>query len=151
MNISEPDYEKSKGVQTLMRCNNFGDYNDFYLTLDVYLVAHIFEAFRGVCLKEYHLDPVHFFSFPNLSWEGILNTTKVELGLLSDIDMLLFCEQAIRGGINGIGASKPTTNTWKTSINLSHLCLGFSLMSHHSLPERCNSLSHVALLNGETI
>ena len=36
----------------------------------------------------------------------MLNTTKVELGLLSDIDMLLFCERAIRGGINGIGAMR---------------------------------------------
>ena len=34
----------------------------------------------------------------------MLNTTKVELGLLSDIDLLLFCERAIRGGINEIGA-----------------------------------------------
>ena len=89
-----------------MRCNNFGDYHDCYLTLDVYLLADIFEAFRGVCLKEYHLDPVHFFPAPNLSWEGMLNTTKAELGLLSDIDMLLFCERAIRGGINGIGAMR---------------------------------------------
>ena len=75
-----------------------------FLTLDVYLLADIFETFRGVCFKEYHLEPVHFFSAQNLSWEGVLNATKVELGLLSDIDMLLFCKRAIRGGINGIGA-----------------------------------------------
>ena len=61
IDISERDYEKAKEIHTLMRCNNFGDYHDFYLTLDVYLLADIFEAFRGVCLKEYHLDPVHFF------------------------------------------------------------------------------------------
>ena len=36
----------------------------------------------------------------------MLNTTKAELGLLSDIDLLLFCERAIRGGINGIGAMR---------------------------------------------
>ena len=34
----------------------------------------------------------------------MFNTTKVELGLLTYIDKLLFCERAIRGGINGIGA-----------------------------------------------
>ena len=34
----------------------------------------------------------------------MLITTKVELGVLKDIDMLLFCERAIRGGINGTGA-----------------------------------------------
>ena len=55
-------------------------------------------------MSVYDLDPVHFFSAPNLSWEAMLITTKVEIELLPDIDMLLFCENAIRGGINGIGA-----------------------------------------------
>ena len=49
------------------------------------------------------------------------------------------------------GISKPTTSTWKTSIDLSHPYLGLSFMSHHSMPERCNSHSHVAFINGETI
>ena len=34
----------------------------------------------------------------------MLITTKVEIELLPDIDMLLFCEIAIRGDISGIGA-----------------------------------------------
>ena len=137
-----------------MRCDNFGEYHVFYLTLDVYLLTAIFEAFRGGCRKEYHLGTVLVFPAPNLSWEGMLNTTKVELGLFSDIDMLLFCERAVRGGINGIGAMRhfKTNNKYmEYLINLSHPCLGLSLMSHHSLPERCNSLSHVAIINGETI
>ena len=53
-------------------------------------------------MKVYKLDPVHFFSAPNLSWDAMLMTTRVDLGLLSDIDMLFF-ERGIRGGINGIG------------------------------------------------
>ena len=52
----------------------------------------------------YKLDPNHFFSGPNLSWEAMLITPKVEIELYPDIDMLLFCENAIRGGLNGIGA-----------------------------------------------
>ena len=87
-----------------MQCKDFGDYHDLYLTLDVYLLADIFQAFRDVGVKEYQLDPALFFSAPNLSWEAMLITTKVELGVLTDIDMLLFCEPAIRGGINGTGA-----------------------------------------------
>ena len=54
-------------------------------------------------MKVYKLDPVQFFSAPNLSWDAMLITTRVDLGLLSDIDMLLFFERGIRGGINGIG------------------------------------------------
>ena len=36
----------------------------------------------------------------------MLKTTEVKLDLLSDIDMLLFCERAIRGGLNGIGEKR---------------------------------------------
>ena len=32
----------------------------------------------------------------------MLRTTELKLDLLSDIDMLLFCERAMRGGLNGI-------------------------------------------------
>ena len=79
-----------------MECKNFGDYHDLYLTLDVYLLAEIFKAFREVGLKDYRLEPALFFSAPSFSWEGMLISTKVELGLLTDIDML-FCERALRG------------------------------------------------------
>ena len=61
IDISERDYEKAKAIHILLRCNNFGEYHDFNLTLDVYLWADIFDAFRGVCLKDYQLDPVRFF------------------------------------------------------------------------------------------
>ena len=36
-------------------------------------------------------------------WESMLISTRVKLGLLQDIDMLLFFERAIRGEINGVG------------------------------------------------
>ena len=52
-------------------------------------------------MKVYKLDPVYFFSAPNLSWDAMLITTRVDLGRLSDIDILFF-ERGIRGGIKGI-------------------------------------------------
>ena len=64
-----------------MECKNFVDYHDMYLTLDVCLLADTFEVFRDVGLKEYRLHPAHFYSAPNFSWEGMLISTKVELGL----------------------------------------------------------------------
>ena len=36
----------------------------------------------------------------------MLKATKVELEFLSDVDMLLFCEKAIRGGLNGNGEKR---------------------------------------------
>ena len=48
---------------------------------------------------EYELDPAHFLSAPGLAREACLKKTKIELELLTDIDMLLMVEKGIRGGI----------------------------------------------------
>ena len=51
----------------------------------------------------------------------MLITTRAEIGLLTDIEMLLFCERAIRGGVSGIGAlrhfkaNNPDTNDCNAS------------------------------------
>ena len=63
------------------------------------LLADVFENFRGMCLKEYELDPAHFLSLPGLAWQACLKKTGVELELSTDYDMLLMVEEGIRGGI----------------------------------------------------
>ena len=103
IDISLSDYQYAIDVYNLFGCKNLGEYHDIYLKTDVLILADIFEKFRSVCLNVYKLDPSHFFSAPNLSWEAMLISTNVKLGLLEDIDMLLFFERAIRGGINGVG------------------------------------------------
>ena len=50
------------------------------------------------------LDPAHFYSAHNLSWDAMPITTGVKLELLQDIGQLLFLENRIRGRINGLGA-----------------------------------------------
>ena len=104
IDITEEMYRKAVDMYHLFKCNSFGDYHDAYLQTDVFLLADVFELFRSVCIKVYRLDPAYFYSAPNLSWDAMLVTTEVELGLLSDVDMLLFCEKAIRGRLNGVGA-----------------------------------------------
>ena len=45
------------------------------------------------------LDPVHYFMSPGLSWDTLLKKTGVELELLTDLEMDLFVERGMRGGI----------------------------------------------------
>ena len=87
-------------------CKNFGYYLMLYLKTDVILLADVFEKCRRIFDQVYGLNPCHYYSAPNISWNAMLKTTKVKLDLLSDIDMLLFCERAIRGGLNGIGEKR---------------------------------------------
>ena len=50
-------------------------------------------------MNHYSLDPAWYVSARGLAWDAALKTTKVQLELLSDSDMLLMIESGIRGGI----------------------------------------------------
>ena len=63
------------------------------------MLADVFENFRNKCIEIYDLDPAHVLSAPGLAWQACLKKTKVELELLTDIDMLLMVEKATKGGI----------------------------------------------------
>ena len=60
-----------------------------YVQNDALLLADAFENFRNKCIEMYEIDSAHFFSAPGLAWQACLKMTRVQLHLLSDIDMLL--------------------------------------------------------------
>ena len=68
---------------------------------DVLLLA-VSEKFIDTCLKFYWLDPCHYFSSPGLSWDAMLKMTGMRLEKIVDIDMYLFIEKGLRGGISYI-------------------------------------------------
>ena len=100
--ISEKDYLKAKYFWNVFKMNTMGDYHDLYLKADVLLLADVFEKFINTCLDYYGLDPCHYFNSPGLSWDAMLKMTGIELDLISDIDMQLFIEKGMRGGISYI-------------------------------------------------
>ena len=66
------------------------------------LLCDVFEKFISVCLKNYGLEPSHYYSSPELSWNSILRMSGIELEKIHDIDMHLFLEKGMRGGISYI-------------------------------------------------
>ena len=98
-NITYKDYEHVKKVWETFETKNLGEYHDLYVQCDTFLLAEVFENFRNKCIEIYQLDPAHFLSAPGLAWQVCLKKTKVELDLLTDIDMLLKVEKGTRGGI----------------------------------------------------
>ena len=100
--ISEKDYQRANNVWNEFKMKTIGDYHDLYLKTDVLLLADVFEKFIKTCLDYYELDPCHYFSSSGLSWDAMLKMTEVELELISDIEMHLFMEKGIRGGVSYI-------------------------------------------------
>ena len=56
------------------------------------------------------MDPCHYFSSPRLSWDSMLKMTKVESELINDIDIHLFIEKGMRGGISYIAKRHSKAN-----------------------------------------
>src|SRR6218665_2357335 len=97
--ITNEDYQHAQRVWKEMGCKTLGDYHDVYLKTDVLLLADVFETFRSLELKQYGLDPAHYFTLPGSSWDALLNHTGVELELLTNINQYLFVERGLRGGV----------------------------------------------------
>ena len=98
-NMTDKDYEHVKKVWEAFEIKDLGEYHDSYVQCDTFLFANVFENFRNKCIELYKLDPAHFLSEPGLAWQACLKITKVELELLTDIDMLLMIEKGARGRI----------------------------------------------------
>ena len=62
----------------------------------------VFEKYISVYLKDYGLDPCHYFSSPGLSWDAMLKMTGIQLERINNIDMHLFLEKGMRGGVSYI-------------------------------------------------
>ena len=100
--ISDEDYAHAQKVWRMFKMERFQDYHNLYNKTDVLLLADVFESFRNICIKNYKLDPAHYYTAPGLAWDACLKMTDVKLELLSDIDMLLMVEKGIRGGVSMI-------------------------------------------------
>ena len=53
-------------------------------------------------MNTYQLDPVHYFTAPGLSFDSLLKYTKIKLDYIKDVDIQLFIEKGIHGGISTI-------------------------------------------------
>ena len=74
----------------MFEIKKLGQYHGLYLKTDVLLLYDVFEKFISVCLKDYDLDPCHYYISPRLSWDAMVKMTGIELEKMHDIDAHLF-------------------------------------------------------------
>ena len=78
------------------------DYQDLCLKCGVLLLANVFEKFRNNNLKSYELCPSHYLNAPALSWDAMLNMTKVDLKLIPDPDRYMSFAKGTTDGVSHI-------------------------------------------------
>ena len=100
--ISDEEYDHVLKVWNKFEIKTMKDYHDLHLNWDVLLLGDVFEIFRNDNLKNYGLCPSHYLSAPALSWNAMLNRTKVEVELIPDTDTYIFFEKGTRVGVSYI-------------------------------------------------
>ena len=100
--INEKEYQRAINIWEVFKIKHLGEYHDLHLKKEVLLLYDVFQKFIKTCLEYYCLDPSHYFSSPGLSWDAMLKMTGIKLELISNIDMHLFIEKGMRGGISYI-------------------------------------------------
>ena len=100
--VSGGEYQRVFNVCKRFEIKNLGEYHDLYLKTDVLLLCDVFEKFIGLCLKDYGLDPCQYFSSPGLSWDAMLKMTGIRPEKINNIDVHLFLEKGMRGGVSYI-------------------------------------------------
>lgn len=133
--------EKAVYVFKTFGCKNNGDYSDLYLRTDTLLLADVFEAFRDTCMREYGLDPVNYYTLPGYAWDCCLKKSGIELEVFVDgqIDMLLFVEKCIRGGISMI------SNRYGKADNI------YTRMEENKIKDSDRKTEHIASPNEKFI
>ena len=91
--VKDADWEHGKEVfEKYCLSRTFGEYHDIYLRVDVLLLADFFEKYRKMCMANYGLEPLHYFTAPGMAWDSALKMTDVVLELITAEDQYLFLE-----------------------------------------------------------
>ena len=73
-----------------------------HLKCNALLLADVFKKFRNRCAENHDLRPSHYLSAAALTLNAMLSITKFQLNLISDVNMYLFIQKGMRGGVSYI-------------------------------------------------
>ena len=116
--FTDADYAHAKRVRKDFEIKRIGEYHDLYVQSDTLLLADVFENFWSMSLEIYELNPAHFLTASGLAFQASLKNTKVKLGLLTYINMLLNIGKVLEREYVTlfIDMQKLITNAWKIMI-----------------------------------
>ena len=92
--INEKEHEHVVKVWKKFEIKPMKGYRYLHLKCGGLLSTDVFEKFR---INRHGLCPSHYLSAPALSWDEILNMTKLELKLIPDPDIYMFFQKGTRG------------------------------------------------------
>ena len=108
--VTEEQYEHAQQMWNRYGCQTMENYTALHIKLDTVLFADVFEHFRRLAFQQYGLDPAHCRTLAGYTWQAALKLTGMQLELITDPDIFLMVESAIRGGISMVSNRLATAN-----------------------------------------
>lgn len=93
------DYNHAVKVFRNLKRATLGDYVDFYLTIDVLLLADVMEEFRKTSFERFKLDPTFYYTIASYSFDVCLYSLGKKIGLITDSTMFDLIKNSMRGGV----------------------------------------------------
>ena len=100
--VKETEYQHAKNVWEHFQCKNLKEYMEIYLSIDITLLADVFENYRAFFFKQFNLEVSKYVSLPALSYDCMLKYTKCQPDYVYNPDIYYFLKKGIRGGISMI-------------------------------------------------
>lgn len=107
--VSEGDYKTYLDAFAVLKQqkpdSTFGDYHDFYLLLDVVLLAVVLQKFMNICFDNSGLNPLAYVSSSSFSMNALLkyNLDKgIKPIVIPKVDVQKFLQKSIHGGFTMI-------------------------------------------------
>jgi len=97
--ITADEYKRAQQMWFTHKCEKYGRFLQC-LHHDVVLLADFMENFRRVGIQEYGIDLTHCWTLAGYTWQCCLKMTNLELQLITDPNIYLMFENAIRGGVS---------------------------------------------------
>ena len=98
--VSETDFKQAQDTFQAFKCRDLRDYTKLYCHLDTLQLAEVMLEFMHEVERDFGLCSTNYISLPQLSFDAMLKTTKVELDYIPDQEMTLLFENSIRGGVS---------------------------------------------------
>lgn len=99
-NISLEEYKRAQKIFKGFKMDSMLTYTQFYCELDVILLAEVILEFRAMVLSDFNVDATQYISAPQLAHDSMLKQLDEPIQRLTDPDMILMCEQNVRGGVS---------------------------------------------------
>lgn len=114
--VSREFYERGLSIFKKIKCQTLYDYLNFYLIWDILFLTDACEAFRDLMMEFYSIDPFQYFTLASFSLDLVLYYSKKSIPLMTDVNMILMTQSAIRGGLT-FGTKELTKSNSRWSKN----------------------------------